>query len=749
VAFDTIDQFLQYVAGVIAGFINTIQTGLNSAISKVGGSLGSIADSISGVLASLLHDVNTAIASVIASITATIKSVVEPLIDSLAAVVGAVENEVATLLSQIGNLFNSLWEKVQGIVQEVMGSIANFIADVVGGVQALIQSAADSVKGMMDSFTGAIQSAIQGIADWLKSVAAEVIQQFRNAYDTFRAFVVGVVDDITTHLNQAWSALVDGANSMLERIKDALDKVGQSFADVADSVDKGFADLSTDVLKPFSDAITSYLDSIKGVLQPEAYEQLQQAVEQAVAPGTLNLGSSEGFARFFAQMVPRDPLAGAIFITIFGIFIAKGAFEGIVHANSDVLLQQFNLAHPSRLLPEADAVEAYRRDNIGQDAVLDTLRAHGFTPADGVRIIKNSEAALPPGDLGRLLLRGAITDEDFDAQLNVHGLNGPQPGRIRTLLQEIPPLDDIIRMARRLVFSPEVVERYRLEDDYQQVAEDWAKKKGLSPDWSRKYWAAHWDVPSVGQGFEMYQRGFITRDDLEFLMRDAGVAPFWRDKFLQIAYHPFTRVDIRRMHKVGTLTDAELPKAYTDIGYSPENAAKLADFTIKLNAGTKAKKDDTLGALTKTNIVKFYTQGLIDAGRASSMLTAIGVTPEAAALFIANADAEKHLDERKAMADHIVEDAKVGNISQAEAIARLNNLGLTQVELDHHMTALERGARTGQKLPSIGELNRLFKLHQLTEEQFLAAVVSQGFSSDWAAKLLAAEKSTLATPAQS
>ncbi|GAH79863.1 unnamed protein product, partial [marine sediment metagenome] len=75
----------------------------------------------------------------------------------------------------------------------------------------------------------------------------------------------------------------------------------------------------------------------------------------------------------------------------------------------------------------------------------------------------------------------------------------------------------------------------------------WAGKKGLSKEWSERYWAAHWNLPSPQQGFEMLHRGVINVSELNMLLRALDVMPFWRDKLTAIAFRRLTRVDIRRM----------------------------------------------------------------------------------------------------------------------------------------------------------------------------------------------------------
>ena len=79
-------------------------------------------------------------------------------------------------------------------------------------------------------------------------------------------------------------------------------------------------------------------------------------------------------------------------------------------------------------------------------------------------------------------------------------------------------------------------------------------------------------LPSIGQGFEMLHRRVIEDADLDLLLRALDVMPFWREKLKDISYNPLTRVDVRRMHRIGVLEEEGVFNAYLDVGYNEENA---------------------------------------------------------------------------------------------------------------------------------------------------------------------------------
>ncbi|MBA7474036.1 hypothetical protein ES707_09383 [subsurface metagenome] len=187
----------------------------------------------------------------------------------------------------------------------------------------------------------------------------------------------------------------------------------------------------------------------------------------------------------------------------------------------------------------------------------------------------------------------------------------------KELAYQIPPVADIITMAVREAFTPDIAAKFGQYEDYPPDLETWAAKKGLSKEWSQRYWAAHWNLPSPLQGFEMLHRGVIEVDELNMLLRALDVMPFWRDKLTQIAYRRLTRVDIRRMYKAGVLTVADVYESYLEHGYNPKNAKRMTDFTVQWALPKEA-------SITRSDILTAYKSRMITRVEASELLADMG-----------------------------------------------------------------------------------------------------------------------------
>lgn len=219
----------------------------------------------------------------------------------------------------------------------------------------------------------------------------------------------------------------------------------------------------------------------------------------------------------------------------------------------------------------------------------------------------------------------------LDAELKRIGIHPGYTDIYKTLAYQIPPIADIITMAVREAFSPTIAAKFGQYEDFPGELQEWAGKKGLSKEWAERYWAAHWNLPSPQQGFEMLHRGVIDLSELNTLLRAQDVMPFWRDKLTAIAFRPLTRVDVRRMYREGVLDEGEVFESYLEQGYDDQNAARMAEFTVKQTLSSLSK-------FTSGDVIKAFTDRMIARDEAVTLLRDIGVRPDDANYIISTAE---------------------------------------------------------------------------------------------------------------
>jgi len=307
--------------------------------------------------------------------------------------------------------------------------------------------------------------------------------------------------------------------------------------------------------------------------------------------------------------------------------------------------------------------------NETTESILESIGKAGIRPAydqiylDAVMTKPASE------DIVAYELRRDPSLSNLDTELRRIGIHPNYNDLYKELAYQIPPVADIITMAVREAFTPEIARRFGQYQDLPPEFVEWVGKKGLSKDWAERYWAAHWSLPSPQQGFEMLHRGVIGEADVNMLMRALDIMPFWRDKLIQIAYRPLSRVDVRRMFALGVLDVSGVRRAYTDIGYNDYNADLMTQFTIRYTEGIKERseaakikteeraqeakekaaqkeqeaKEKALitkeSEWTTAQTLKFLTAKLIDEERARKEFVLLGYNEERINVYIASVTA--------------------------------------------------------------------------------------------------------------
>jgi hypothetical protein len=326
---------------------------------------------------------------------------------------------------------------------------------------------------------------------------------------------------------------------------------------------------------------------------------------------------------------------------------------------------------------------------LDDDEILTDISKAGIHPDYAKQYLDAVLTKPSAQDLIRFQLRNDPDLNKLDTELKKVGIHPEYLELYKTLAYDIPPVQDLITMAVREAFSPGIALRFGQYDDFPPDFEYWAKRKGLSSDWARRYWAAHWNLPSPQQGFEMLHRGVITADDLDLLLRAQDVMPFWRDKLVKIAYNPLTRIDIRRMYRLGVLSERDVLSAYKQIGYNENNADRLTQFTVQ------EAKNSVLGFSSK-DIVNAYVNRQLSSRDAQNMLIQLGVTPDNAAQAINTAGTKRDLDFRKDQVAAIGNQYRKKLITEPQARSQLASTGMAgnDIEITMQRWAYREAAET-------------------------------------------------------
>jgi hypothetical protein len=251
---------------------------------------------------------------------------------------------------------------------------------------------------------------------------------------------------------------------------------------------------------------------------------------------------------------------------------------------------------------------------------------------------------LTVGVVQEALNRDFIDEATADDHLSRMGYSGQAKNALLQLRNIIPGPTDLVRMAVREVFSPQLRRELTLDAEFPAPFAEYAALQGISEEWAGNYWAAHWDLPSPSQGYEMLHRGLIEPPQLVNLIKALDYAPAWRQHLIDIAYSPITRVDLRRLRKQNIISPEQVFKGYKALGYDDEKAGWLRDFTEKFYSPDDKSQLDDFTDLAASTIRTAYRRHVILRDEALDKLVDIGMTEDVADFLLSIDDAQLALN---------------------------------------------------------------------------------------------------------
>ena len=229
----------------------------------------------------------------------------------------------------------------------------------------------------------------------------------------------------------------------------------------------------------------------------------------------------------------------------------------------------------------------------------------------------------------------------------------------------------------------------------------------------------------------MMHRKVITPEDLGLLLRAQDVMPFWRERIIQVAFNPLTRVDVRRMHRLGLLDVEELQARYEDLGFAPENAAMMVKFTEAFNAEEPPEVASELEGLTRSTILGLFDDGVFTEAETERALLDLGISEAATSLFISQRQLEQERKDRTTQINTIIKLAGGGHIDLDQAQDSLAGLGLTDTEIKLAVQRILRARGSRDRLPTLAQLNKMLASDIVTPQQWESAMAGLGYSDVW------------------
>lgn len=387
-----------------------------------------------------------------------------------------------------------------------------------------------------------------------------------------------------------------------------------------------------------------------------------------------------------------------------------GLIQGVFGAFADRqrhAVEMFVQSH----LPSLNELSLFHRLGLIADNVYVQMRAQTGVRAEVIAAYEEmSNNILDVGEIMAGRWRGLLTDDDFFRLLKRRGYDEKAVSVLDDLSKLIPPISDLIRFQVREAFNDSVSSKFGYDDDYPSELDPYIKRQGFAPDWAKRYWRAHWQLPSPTQAYEMLHRGLIDQSDLETLLRTSDYPSFWRDKLMKQSYHVLTRVDVRRLIQAGMINREKAKKTYLEMGYKDDDAELLTEFAYQ---GISTNEKD----LTKSEILNMYEDGLIDRDAVAGMLVKMGYDQNESEQLLAQADYSIAKAARVDAINYAKEMFSAGQFTREQAQAELANSGVKAKGIDRYLLAWERAKKVEVKGLSVADMRRMFMKDLLTDAQ--------------------------------
>ena len=502
-----------------------------------------------------------------------------------------------------------------------------------------------------------------------------------------------------------------------DRVKKTLKEWGEETADVLTS--------------PLEKALAWGIDRLMDRWEPDLIALTKPTLEELKA----NPEVPADIRAVIDKITSGKKAAPVAILLGIGLAVVSGFLMGALSGGIAKARYAANKALRPSLLFGRDAAAAVFR-GVADDAWFqDTLAKQGFTDDDIIRIKAINMELLSDRDATAAFLREKLTESDFQDKLKARGYSDEDIGVLKELAWIIPGAQDLIRMAVREVFSPDIVAKYGQMEDFPPDFAKWGEKVGLTEEWAKNYWAAHWELPSAGQGFEMMHRGVITNEDLKVLLRTLDVMPYWRDKLIQIAYSPYTRVDVRRMHKLGILKRDEVKKAYMDLGFDEEKAENMTKFTEEYNKDPEASEKTPTDTrqeknrdLTTAQIVTGYRKGLFTEEEARASLGELAYDPDEIDYYISMEDFNREQQRKTEYVSNYRQLFVTGIINRSQVRSDLTGLNVPDGEIDQLLEVWELERLRRVERPSRADLDRFLKNGIIDESTWEDEMRGLGYS---------------------
>jgi len=337
-------------------------------------------------------------------------------------------------------------------------------------------------------------------------------------------------------------------------------------------------------------------------------------------------------------------------------------------------------------------------------------------------------------DVQSIWIRDKVKYEKWLNDLKIAGWSEERIEVLKELAHIVPPVADMVRFADFGSFDPHIIELWKEFYDAPNWIKEPMAKAGITGEWADKYWFSHWQQPGRYELGLLRARDHIDDDTVKNAYLTQGFSSFWQDLLLKLVWEPYTRVDVRRMYKVGVLDEAGVKRAYQDLGYDDEKATRLTEFTLKYYGRDEEdveEEQEKIRELTRSDVCDGYRKGILTAAECTDLLDKLAYEPASVQFYLDREDLKKDQALKDAYAANYrrlyVTGRKDDDVVKSEMVA----LGFLEGEVDEllRLWYIERIRREAR--PSRTDLVRFLRKEIITEGTWRLEMAALGYDDQY------------------
>ncbi len=513
-------------------------------------------------------------------------------------------------------------------------------------------------------------------------------------------------------------------DNLADWIKQAFQPLRIEWPSWAQQYDEQGLTLPFNPLQPFLDALNYLVDRVRDV--KSSFDKLENGQYNTIDE--------------FKNDIFGSSVAGSLGESAMFLLLIVPLFKEIIQAVYAKMFTELNFlalrkAQPARL-NEEDAFNLFRRGMLTSGEMYEQLLDKGWSQDLIGKMFSASFTVPNMGDVFELYRRGEIERDVFNEALKRAGFDEYWTNQLEKLTRFIAPPQDVIRFMVRDAFNERIIQEGGTDIGWDnQKFLDEAAKSGIPPELARLYWISHWQLPSVNQGYEMFQREVISRDRLESLFVAADVAPNWREPLLALSYNLPTKVDVRRAYEDDIIDDDVLREYIRHVGTPPDWQERIFNWYKSRKLKLQAKKDNVKTFSTR-DIIKAYNSGVMQQSEAVQRLVASGWSMQDAILLLqinvenellrANEGFTTKL--REQMRNAGIEGYRSRTLSKQESKDLLQQSGISEELALAMLSLVDAQYKIDRKVEIVSAVRKLYLGYEISEVKLFDTMLRNGFS---------------------